>query len=959
MAEATLNPNPISFPVGSKVKIYAWTLPAPGGRLEGAPPGALLSEPEVAQAGTLTVTGLEEGKTYVAWRVTEGTDRYLFFQTGGTEGGLAFLGGDGTVGGPGGSSLSSSIETNTALAGEAVVFVRKGGSDANSGLSPGHAFLTIKKGIEYLKALSGKGKGIVDIGVGQFVEPPLVRPSLCLLRGCGENVTEIKQAAGGNGNVVQSDAWGVAGVGNEGGGLEKLLINGNKAEQAIARAETATSSNGVVINTFGGVTLPVLNEPAYGRSTANFPASGQIYVGRTLCEYTSKTATAFEGVKGVFKSLTTGEEMVVVLFNSQGHGIAEQGNRVTIRDVRTVKCVNSGRCFQTGGQSGGTEFSYQNKIENAEDYEHGGWGLEVVGNATDSQVTNWTGGACVRGDIFAGGGNWTWAGIHPIGESKFTGARAPSLIRIAAPNQQFVNLAVDSAPYESIVLDCLANAGNVVNILINGQLFKPSISSAGAGAGLMVYGSSAHGAAALQVNLGVNGRVSAPYVNGPLSYLVGVQNLEAPAAGNVQIVSSMSFAPNSTMGGTITVEGSGTLAYTGRSSAGSSTAEEIAAGATTMKLIVPAGETLESLGFATSGTVTVFPPSTASGPVAALRIAYTGISGGNKLTGIPASGPGSIPEALPSVSGVAQHFLTGVTGGTGAAVADGTVITQSGRAGKEVTGDVWLPSPEKAMQESPSLAGLTTSGFAGMIFNAGGTWKTPTAGIYRLTCCAGGGGGGGGGAAALTAGTATQVGGAGGGAGQFLERIVTLAAGVTLTAVIGAGGEGKAGGAASSGVTGNAGTEGAVGSNSSLSGGGVTLSPIGGRGGAGGLANSATTSNGGSYANQSGLTASATNSPAGWGGPATSTTGFAGGLAMGLVGRGGGGGGPASATEGGKGGGATATVTKTGALGGATSANATPNTGQGGEGGGGGAPGGAGGNGGNGGSGWAAVVRVG
>jgi lysophospholipase L1-like esterase len=109
MAEQVLHPDPGSFPPGTAVKVYLRAWPEPGGVLAGAPAGSVLSEPVVAEAGTLRVTGLEEGRGYIGWAVTGGVDRYVRFEAGGTQGGVAFLGADGTVGGTGGSRLSPSV----------------------------------------------------------------------------------------------------------------------------------------------------------------------------------------------------------------------------------------------------------------------------------------------------------------------------------------------------------------------------------------------------------------------------------------------------------------------------------------------------------------------------------------------------------------------------------------------------------------------------------------------------------------------------------------------------------------------------------------------------------------------------------------------------------------------------------------------------------------------------------
>jgi len=78
VAEVVLKPDPQLFPVATTVKVK--TAPATGGRLVGEPPGTTLSEPVVASAGTLTVTGLTQGVRYVGWASVGGSDHYLSFQ---------------------------------------------------------------------------------------------------------------------------------------------------------------------------------------------------------------------------------------------------------------------------------------------------------------------------------------------------------------------------------------------------------------------------------------------------------------------------------------------------------------------------------------------------------------------------------------------------------------------------------------------------------------------------------------------------------------------------------------------------------------------------------------------------------------------------------------------------------------------------------------------------------------
>jgi hypothetical protein len=127
VAELILHPDPQSFPPGTAVKVYETPVPPAGGQRSGKPPGAQLSEPVVAAAGTLTVTGLVEGVRYVGWAVTGGVDRYLTFaldaasSTGGGGGaapgpwlGGALATGNG-VSNPGGPGIGHRLESGGAM----------------------------------------------------------------------------------------------------------------------------------------------------------------------------------------------------------------------------------------------------------------------------------------------------------------------------------------------------------------------------------------------------------------------------------------------------------------------------------------------------------------------------------------------------------------------------------------------------------------------------------------------------------------------------------------------------------------------------------------------------------------------------------------------------------------------------------------------------------------------------
>lgn len=65
-----------SFAPGTQVKVYLVPANSPSGW---QPSGAALSEPTVAADGTLTIEGLEEGKTYVATAVVGGSTRTVRF----------------------------------------------------------------------------------------------------------------------------------------------------------------------------------------------------------------------------------------------------------------------------------------------------------------------------------------------------------------------------------------------------------------------------------------------------------------------------------------------------------------------------------------------------------------------------------------------------------------------------------------------------------------------------------------------------------------------------------------------------------------------------------------------------------------------------------------------------------------------------------------------------------------
>ena len=545
---------------------------------------------------------------------------------------------------------------------EAIVFVSKTGSDSKNGLTAGNAKLTVQAAMSALVALSG-GTGIIRVGPGTFGETtPIVRPDGCTIEGSGELLTTIIQLNGQNKNVIQDSKWGVAGQINNGGVIANLTIHGNRGNQTAVAPETLVTSS-TTVTTGSTATLPV-------QSTTNFPSAGSLLVGITLVTYTGITSTSFTGVQAAYTGATLKVEMLVVPFGAGaiGHGLALQSNRTRVENVNITQCLGSGLAIQGSGTNAGGAFAYEAKIDKVKCSFNTRWGLEIMPYASDGMVSNWVGGCNAHGEIFSGGVDWEFVNMHPIGEPFNVEALAKRMVTICGTQQMWKNTFLDLAPYDSVVIDMVAYGGNVYDIDFDGQLFLPSSASAHAGVGIGFYGDGST-SAAQRLNLKLNsvGRVSTGLAAYPISYLVGVQNLAAPIGGKVQVL-SVPFSPlGSAAGGTINVSSSGTLAYTGSTSAGAATTAAAAISDTTLTLT-------SASGFTSSGIVTLNPTAAATeAPVQALRISYTGITG-NQLTGVT-----GITQAVPAYAGVAQHFLTGVSGGTGSAVADNVQIAQPGR----------------------------------------------------------------------------------------------------------------------------------------------------------------------------------------------------------------------------------------------------------------------------------------
>jgi hypothetical protein len=159
------------------------------------------------------------------------------------------------------------------------------------------------------------------------------------------------------------------------------------------------------------------------------------------------------------------------------------------------------------------------------------------------------------------------------------------------------------------------------------------------------------------------------------------------------MLNALTLSPTSAIGGKLTI-GAEEGSYLGSTSATTCLVASAAIGATELKV--------EGLfGLATSGTVTVDRnPGLGTTSASALRIAYTELvssSEGHFLKGVT-----GVTEELPAGTGVAQHFITGVTGYAGTAVADGTIAYQNGRKILHLDGELDIRT-SNMFQSSPEI----------------------------------------------------------------------------------------------------------------------------------------------------------------------------------------------------------------------------------------------------------------
>lgn len=567
------------------------------------------------------------------------------------------------------------------------VYVSMQGNDTNAGLTWGTAFLTVQKAFERLEALAG-GTGCVRVGVGEFIEKSLTRPNTASLIGEGPYLTKIVLKAAENANTLQDAKWGKPGEVGEGGLISDITLHGNRKNQTALQQypETLAVSNGVKVKVGSTTTIVALNESSFGYSLSEFASEGYAWIGAQLVKYKGRNATELKEVEAVYSEFEVLSEMRIRPFVSGGHPLAIQSKRVTVRNVVVEEGCDSGLMIQGSGTNANEAYPYQCVLERIECTKNSGYGTEIL-SGPDGIVSNWVGQSNWRGGVFAGGVDWRWRGGHP---ATGTAAEAPSRasVVIAAHKQSFDWWFFDTFPHAAVLINTAAHNQPLDGISVQGESYIGSCLISNGSPMVQLYGHNGNAIQKLLIDIqagnggerGDTSRFSRGVAQYPITELVGEQNLAAPPGGKVQVLSTILIGPTSTISGALQVAAGGTLGYTGRTYAFATASASVASGATTIKTSTPLGKSLAEEGFTASGTATICTNSSSEAGVKAIRFKY------GKLEGTEFKEVTGITETLPTGFGIAQCFLTGVTGGTGAAVADGTEVTQTGRGPSSVTG---------------------------------------------------------------------------------------------------------------------------------------------------------------------------------------------------------------------------------------------------------------------------------
>jgi hypothetical protein len=515
-----------------------------------------------------------------------------------------------------------------------------------------------------------------DAVAGSYViTEPLRVGEHTLFEGMGAG-SLLNLQAGANCNVIQSVNYGSGTVCDDQLKIRNITIFGEKATQSATTCPetqlTATANLSASASTVEVV------------STTGYAETGTIWVGPVRGTYTGKTATTFTGVTAL-ETATVHLGASVMPVASQGHGVALQSSRSEVDNVWVHEPVGSGIYFQ--GQDRTVGLGFENRITGTCRGDYAGrYALEIGENIPDGH--DWgmvMGPECQKAALLVRSYDWQIHSFHPTGANG-GGRVLPAALVIANGGLKINGCHLDTFPDTGVIFDTqLRGQGEITDVDID----KIDWSNCGCGVaggspGVLFRGPGSQGLVQrIRMGVDMNSPVSWGFLNAPTTRTLGVQSTEAPTNGKIQVLNASSFAPSSALGGgnNVTIGSDTAITYTGRQMTLCVPSEGWSVGATSLKVKSTSG--LEPSGII---SVTVF--NSASNTWTLMEVTYTGITG-NEITGIPASGGGSLTTAGSAALNhafIRQDFLTGVSGGHQSAAASNTIVIQGSLAVLNVEG---------------------------------------------------------------------------------------------------------------------------------------------------------------------------------------------------------------------------------------------------------------------------------
>jgi hypothetical protein len=512
------------------------------------------------------------------------------------------------------------------------------------------------------------------LGKVYIVHSALLLPSYIHITGAGcfidEELGSIIKLSNGSGavNVLQSENWGSAAQRNTGITLSDFGVSGNMLGQAESGIKAMPQTYLMVEHISGETSITVFN-------TEGFPASGLIWAGKVLFEYTGTTEKTFTGCKAISSDQALSPGAWITPHNSQGHGIAIQGECTRSVNLSITNTQASNLIIQ-GTPS---RIAYENAFVNAKLHTSNRFAVELAEQASDNNfiapvLGNYNG----MGQILMRAGDNSFVHPHLVGGI----SPQPASVIVAGSDLRMSHPFFDSIPYNCIRLDSALRG--------NSAVVDPHVTDI-SGVHWNYCGSPTASFMATRRSGGescIRGRFTGvvgseePYYKsavrvGPAAQLVGEQNpttlsTEEGGSGMLQLDCVAEFLDAPTAAQTIKI-GTDTLTYQSKAVAISSTSGSAAAGATVLKLntIYIRG----SAKFAKAGMLLVA-GNKLKAPQEITYSAYNEST--HEFTGIPATGPGSVTATIPAETPVSQSFLAGASGAKSkTSYAAGTAATMS------------------------------------------------------------------------------------------------------------------------------------------------------------------------------------------------------------------------------------------------------------------------------------------